>query len=109
MTAHVIQLRLGLYRVCFGGMPGSFGVRNIRAGNSGDGTGQHHRHSFAHDHPDDVATVGSSDTPGTNARASGRRVIPEPIGTLTHAVTIRRPTREVWPWLVPMGAGSRAG
>jgi hypothetical protein len=36
-------------------------------------------------------------------------LIPEPIGALTHAITIGRPTREVWPWLVQMGAGSRAG
>ena len=30
-------------------------------------------------------------------------------GTLTHAVTIRRPPGAIWPWLVQMGAGSRAG
>lgn len=28
--------------------------------------------------------------------------------SLTHAITIRRPPRDVWPWLVQMGAG-RAG
>ena len=39
----------------------------------------------------------------------GDELIAEPIGTLTHAITIRRPAREVWPWLVQMGAGSRAG
>ena len=39
----------------------------------------------------------------------GDDVIPEPIGTLTHAITIRRPPHEVWPWLAQMGAGSRAG
>lgn len=39
----------------------------------------------------------------------GDELIPEPIGTLTHAITIRRPAREVWPWLAQMGAGSRAG
>ena len=39
----------------------------------------------------------------------GDELIPEPIGTLTHAITIRRPPREVWPWLAQMGAGSRAG
>ena len=33
----------------------------------------------------------------------------QPIGTLTHPITIRRPAHEVWPWLVQMGAGSRAG
>ena len=39
----------------------------------------------------------------------GDELIPEPIGTLTHAITIRRPAREVWPWLAQMGAGNRAG
>jgi hypothetical protein len=36
-------------------------------------------------------------------------LIPISIGSLTHAITIDRPAREVWPWLVQMGAGSRAG
>jgi hypothetical protein len=36
-------------------------------------------------------------------------LIATPIGSLTHAITIGRPAREVWPWLVQMGAGSRAG
>ena len=35
--------------------------------------------------------------------------IPQAIDTLTHGVTIRRPPRDVWPWLVQMGAGTRAG
>jgi membrane protease YdiL (CAAX protease family) len=35
--------------------------------------------------------------------------IPDAIDTLTHGVTIRRPPRDVWPWIVQMGAGSRAG
>ena len=39
----------------------------------------------------------------------GDELIPKPVGSLTHAVTIRRPPREVWPWLAQMGAGSRAG
>jgi hypothetical protein len=39
----------------------------------------------------------------------GDELIPEPIGVLTHGITIRRPPREVWPWLAQMGAGSRAG
>jgi hypothetical protein len=39
----------------------------------------------------------------------GDALIPDPIASLTHAVTIRRPRHEVWPWLVQMGAGSRAG
>lgn len=39
----------------------------------------------------------------------GDEVIRESIGSLTHAVTIRRSPHDVWPWLVQMGAGSRAG
>jgi hypothetical protein len=39
----------------------------------------------------------------------GDEVIPEPIGSLTHAITIRGSRRDVWPWLAQMGAGSRAG
>lgn len=39
----------------------------------------------------------------------GDDLIPEPIASLTHAVTLRRPPRDVWPWLVQMGAGNRAG
>jgi hypothetical protein len=42
-------------------------------------------------------------------RLSGDERIPNAIGTLTHAVSIRRPPRDVWPWLVQMGAGSRGG
>jgi hypothetical protein len=42
-------------------------------------------------------------------RLPGDELIAEPIGALTHAITIRRPTRDVWPWLAQMGAGSRAG
>lgn len=36
-------------------------------------------------------------------------LIQDPIGSLTHAVTIRRAPHDVWPWLAQMGAGSRAG
>ena len=39
----------------------------------------------------------------------GDELIPEPIASLNHAVTIRCPRRDVWPWLAQMGAGSRAG
>jgi hypothetical protein len=39
----------------------------------------------------------------------GDELIKEPIGSLHHAITIRRPREEVWPWLAQMGAGSRAG
>ena len=34
---------------------------------------------------------------------------PEPLDTLTHGVTIRRAPRDVWPWLIQMGAGTRGG
>jgi hypothetical protein len=39
----------------------------------------------------------------------GDELIQDTIASLTHAVTIRRPRKDVWPWLVQMGAGSRAG
>jgi len=40
---------------------------------------------------------------------AGDDLIRDPIASLTHAITIRRPSRDVWPWLVQMGAGTRAG
>ncbi len=39
----------------------------------------------------------------------GDELIPDPIRTLTHATTVGCPRAAVWPWLVQMGAGSRAG
>ena len=39
----------------------------------------------------------------------GDERIPRAIDALTHGVTIRRAPCDVWPWLVQMGAGSRAG
>ena len=39
----------------------------------------------------------------------GDERIPQAIDTLTHGVTIRRAPYDVWPWLVQMGAGTRAG
>jgi hypothetical protein len=39
----------------------------------------------------------------------GDELLPQAIDTLTHGVTIRRAPRDVWPWLVQMGAGTRAG
>jgi hypothetical protein len=41
-------------------------------------------------------------------RLPGDELLPQAAGSFTHAVTIRSPPREVWPWLVQMGAG-RAG
>jgi proline iminopeptidase len=35
----------------------------------------------------------------------GDELIATPLGVATHAVTIFKPAREVWPWLVQMGAG----
>lgn len=39
----------------------------------------------------------------------GDTLITEPLDSLTHAITIDRAARDVWPWLAQMGAGSRAG
>jgi len=39
----------------------------------------------------------------------GDELIQNATASWTHAVTIARPRDEVWPWLVQMGAGSRAG
>ena len=39
----------------------------------------------------------------------GDDIISESIASLTHAVTIQRAPHDVWPWLVQMGAGIRAG
>ena len=39
----------------------------------------------------------------------GDDLIHEALGTLTHAITIERAPQTVWPWLVQMGAGTRAG
>lgn len=35
----------------------------------------------------------------------GDELIPQPIGSVTHAITIRRSPHEVWQWLAQMGAG----
>jgi hypothetical protein len=42
-------------------------------------------------------------------RLPGDALIAAPIASWTHAITMRRPRSAVWPWLVQMGAGSRAG
>ena len=64
------------------------------------------------------ATLAHRSTPARPVRASreekartlfGDELIPQPIASLTHAITIQRPPRDVWPWLVQMGAGNRAG
>ncbi len=48
-------------------------------------------------------------TPGEVHRPlSGDEVIPHPIGSATHAITIDAPPDQVWPWLVQMGC-DRAG
>src|SRR5512144_3422017 len=36
------------------------------------------------------------------------RIIPDPLFTSTHAITIDAAPRQVWPWIAQMGAG-RAG
>jgi pimeloyl-ACP methyl ester carboxylesterase len=66
----------------------------------------------------DWATLARTTTAGRSVRATreektralpGDERIPQAIDTLTHGVTIRRAPRDVWPWLVQMGAGNRAG
>jgi hypothetical protein len=48
-------------------------------------------------------------TPGERAMTlAGDELIPHPLGSVNHAITIRRPARDVWPWLAQMGSG-RAG
>ena len=39
----------------------------------------------------------------------GDGLILQPLDTLNHAITIRRASYDIWPWLVQMGAGSRGG
>jgi hypothetical protein len=48
-------------------------------------------------------------TPDERIRTlAGDDLIPQAIGSVDHAITIRRPPRDVWPWLAQMGSG-RAG
>jgi hypothetical protein len=42
-------------------------------------------------------------------RLPGDDLISTPITSLTHAITIQRAPRDVWPWIAQMGAGTRAG
>jgi len=35
----------------------------------------------------------------------GDDLIPDPIGAVNHAITIRRSPHDVWPWLAQMGSG----
>ena len=59
-----------------------------------------------------IASYGSMQvraTPSERDRTlPGDRLISQPIGSVIHAITIRRPPHDVWPWLVQMGSG-RAG
>jgi hypothetical protein len=48
-------------------------------------------------------------TPDERSRPlAGDNLIPQPIGSFNHTITIRRPPRAVWPWLAQMGS-DRAG
>ena len=48
-------------------------------------------------------------TPDESARTlAGDDLIPRPIGSLNHSITVRRPPRDVWAWLAQMGS-DRAG
>lgn len=44
-----------------------------------------------------------------SAALPGDELIPSALARLTHAITIHRPRRDVWPWLAQMGAGTRGG
>jgi len=44
-----------------------------------------------------------------NRHLPGDELIREPIGSLTNAIDIAAPPDRVWPWIVQMGAGTRAG
>jgi hypothetical protein len=66
----------------------------------------------------DWATLATRSSAPRSVRASrtertrvlpGDERIPLAIDTLTHGVTIRSAPCDVWPWLVQMGAGNRAG
>ena len=59
--------------------------------------------------PRNVRALSASDLGGIDRRLPGDELIAQPIGSLTHAITLSRPTRDVWPWLAQMGAGTRAG
>src|SRR5215469_1051586 len=44
-------------------------------------------------------------TPSEQARVlPGDDLIPKPIGSVNHAITIQRPPHDVWPWLAQMGS-----
>jgi hypothetical protein len=48
-------------------------------------------------------------SPGERRRhLPGDELVPQPIGSITHAITINAPPDAVWPWLVQLGSG-RAG
>ena len=55
-----------------------------------------------------LGRVRASDDERTRA-LPGDELVPAAVGALTHAITIGGPPGSVWPWLVQMGAGSRAG
>ena len=45
-------------------------------------------------------------TPRERARTlAGDDLISQPVGSVNHAITIRRPPHDVWPWLAQMGSG----
>jgi hypothetical protein len=59
-----------------------------------------------------VALYGSTQVRATQGEQAqnlaGDGLIPRPIASVNHALTIGRPPQDVWPWLVQMGSG-RAG
>ena len=63
---------------------------------------------FSRPHLPAFTSIRATDEEKTRPLPGDER-IPQPIDTLTHGITIRRSPRDVWPWLVQMGAGNRAG
>lgn len=63
---------------------------------------------FARPHVQRYTSIRATRDEQTRALPGDDR-ISEAIDTLTHGVTIRCAPHEVWPWLVQMGAGNRAG
>jgi hypothetical protein len=59
-------------------------------------------------HRDRYAVFGRNVTATDEERAvtlPGDQLIARPLGVTTHAVTVFKPAKDVWPWLVQMGAG----
>jgi hypothetical protein len=58
--------------------------------------------------PEEISRVQATRDEQTRS-LPGDDLIADPIGSLTHAITIQSSPHAVWPWIAQMGAGSRAG